>query len=133
MRVRSSDFDYASDSSSVFGYAIDMSEENASEEIRSNMLPPWQVSLGYTAVGVILTLLLFLFPGLRRLHLSSGESLPTPFLVIAVPLLASGWALVGIFWKRADQNRRWSLISLGIAILTIALGFLAFWTDPLRQ
>lgn len=110
-----------------------MSEDNVSENIRRNMLPPWQVSLGYTAIGVILTLLLFLFPGLRRLHLSSGASIPTPILVMAVPLLASGWALAGFFWKRTDRNRRWSLISLSIAMLTIALAFLAFWTDPFRQ
>ncbi|MBI4557236.1 MAG: hypothetical protein HY706_06610 [Candidatus Hydrogenedentes bacterium] len=86
---------------------------------------PWQVSLFYTGLGAVFTEMLFFFPGLQRFPLPGGGFLRTPFVVMCVPLLGIAWALAGIARRKRDANQLWCFLSLGVAVVCMALAFLA--------
>lgn len=89
-------------------------------------LPAWAVSTVLAGIGACFSFLILLFGNLRTLPLPNDIILPTPFLVLMVPILAILWALSGMIRGKQRHKLRWYLLSLGIASVSILLTFIAF-------
>jgi hypothetical protein len=95
--------------------------------------PPWKLSLYTAVVALGFVAVVFIFPGLRRIPLPGGTFLPTPYLLLIIPLIAVFWGVVGYLREELQSERNRSMIGVGLAILATVLMFVAVQTDPARR
>ncbi len=93
-------------------------------------IAPWQWSVYIAAAGVVFVLLMLIFPGLRRVQLSATSYVPTPMVLLAFPLFAMLWGVVGLIRVEYFRDRPKCLIGIGLSVLTIILAVVAVRTDP---
>lgn len=94
--------------------------------------PPWKLSLYTAAAGAVLVAVVLIVPGLRRMALPWGGTLPTPYLFLLAPAMALFWAGAGYFGRGHTEERRRCWYGAALAIATIALALFAVYTDPAR-
>jgi len=97
--------------------------------------PPWKLSLYVACAGVVLAILLFIFPGLCRIVLPGGRYLPTSFVLLIIPAMALFWGVVGLLGKQKEyeEGRSRCYIGMGVSVLAAALLIGAFFADPARR
>ena len=94
--------------------------------------PPWKLSL-YTAVlALALVGIVFVFPGLRRIPLTGDTYLPTPYVLLIIPIIAVFWGILGYMREEMLSDRNRSMMGIGLAIVATVLMFVAVQTDPAR-
>jgi len=91
---------------------------------------PWKLCLYIAGAGLAAVLLLLIFPTLRRAPLGGDSYLPTPYFLIAVPVMAIVWGVVGIMSEEQYPYRMHCFSGIGLALLTIVLCVVAVSTDP---
>lgn len=94
--------------------------------------PPWKLSLYTAVVALILVGAVFIFPGLRRIPLAGGSYLPTPYVLLIVPIIAIFWGVLGFIREEMQSDRNRSIAGVGLAIVAAVLMFVAVQTDPAR-
>ncbi|MBX7254750.1 MAG: hypothetical protein K1Y02_00215 [Candidatus Hydrogenedentes bacterium] len=94
------------------------------------MPQPWQVSLYIASAGLLAVLLMFVFPSFRRIPLGPTSYIPTPYVMLLIPLIAVVWATVGIIRVEFFRDRSKCFIGIGLAVLTLILSVVAVRTDP---
>lgn len=96
--------------------------------------PPWKLSAITAGVGVVVMVVLLIFPYLRRIDLPGfGGVVPTPYLLMVIPTLAIVWSLIGFIGASYRMDRSKTFIGFGLAVLCIVLGVVAVRTDPARE
>ncbi|MFP4191057.1 MAG: hypothetical protein ACLFU6_03195 [Candidatus Hydrogenedentota bacterium] len=98
---------------------------------------PSVISLAVAGLGLALMLLVLFVPDLRRVGLGPDAYLPTPLILLIIPLVGAAW---GIFGMKAQSDGRtpyrtiWrrSMAGVGIAIVSCVIGVFAWQTDPAR-
>lgn len=92
-------------------------------------IQPWLMSV-YIALGaIVVALLMFLIPGLRRIPLGGGNFFPSTYVVLIIPILAIVWAAVGLFKEDYYEDRSKCFLGIGLALVASVLTFVAMWTD----
>ena len=94
--------------------------------------PPWELSLYTACAGVALALIVLLFPGLRRFALPWGGVVPTPYLLILIPVVSIFWGVLGMALKEYREDRYRCLIGIGVALVSCVMMIVAVHTDPAR-
>lgn len=102
--------------------------------VASARKPPdaWKVSLYTAGVGVIAMALLFLVPSLRRVPLPGGDYIPTPYILLLVPVFGALWAFWGLAKEENYSARIRCFYGLGVAVIACILAVVAVYTDPAR-
>jgi len=95
-------------------------------------VPPWLMSMALACSGALASVLVWLFPNLRRFPLPFQILVFTPYLVLVVPMAAAIWALTGMLPSGRRAEWRWCAVALGIALLSILCTLALFWMDPSR-
>ncbi|MBI4559536.1 MAG: hypothetical protein HY706_18260 [Candidatus Hydrogenedentes bacterium] len=126
--------------------AADSEKDHAAEEVPEGEVgdealvasvrkppPPWKLSLYSAAAGIAAILIILVLPSLRRITLVGSSYLPTPYILLPIPIFAIFWAAIGLYHKDYQEDRPRSWIGLGLAVVTILLAFVARWTDPALQ
>ena len=91
---------------------------------------PWQWSV-FAALGAIaIALIILLFPSLRRISLGPTAYIPTPLILVLIPIISVIWAIVGLSDERYFEDRNKCFAGLGLALLSVLLGIVAWATDP---
>lgn len=91
---------------------------------------PWQVSLYIAAAGLLAVLLMFVFPSFRRIPLGPTSYIPTPYVLLIIPLIAVIWATVGLIRVEFFRDRSKCFIGIGLSVVTLVLSVVAVQTDP---
>jgi hypothetical protein len=91
---------------------------------------PWQWSLYIAAAGVVIVLIVLLFPALRRVPLGGTAYVPTPIILLVFPLLGIVWAAIGLMRVEYYRDRPKCLVGIGLSLLTVILAIVAVRTDP---
>ena len=98
---------------------------------------PSLISLSVAGLGLALMLLVLLVPDLRRVALGPDAYLPTPLILLIIPIVGGAWGILGMQQQsdgRTPYRTIWmrSVTGVGIAIVTCVLGVVAWQTDPAR-
>ncbi len=112
-----------------------LDEEEAQEEsIEERVLvhsvrrapAPWKISVAAAAVGLLLVIAVLLMPAMHRF-------MPSPYLLLLVPVIAAAWGAAGLMTESEDgPNKSRSMAGLGVAVVAIVLGVVAVQNDPAR-
>ena len=94
--------------------------------------PPWKMSLYIACAGVLLALIVLVFPGLRGFATPWGSYFPTPYLLLVAPVVSVLWGLMGMVSGEDQQDRYRCLIGMAVAALACVLMIVAVYTDPVR-
>ncbi|MCC6697795.1 MAG: hypothetical protein IT365_19365 [Candidatus Hydrogenedentes bacterium] len=93
-------------------------------------IQPWQMSLYIAVAGLVIVLLMLVFPGLRRIPLGGTNYIPTTLVVMIFPILSCVWAGLGLYKDEYFRDRSKCFIGIGLSIAGAALAILAMVTDP---
>ncbi len=99
---------------------------------------PSVISISVAGLGLVLMLLVLIFPDLRRVALGPDTFLPTPLVLLIIPLVAVAWGILGMQQKESDSRTpyrtlwRRSAAGVAIAVVSCVLGVVAWQTDPAR-
>ena len=92
----------------------------------------WRVATVYSALSVMFTLLLAIYPGFRRFPLPSGNMFPIAALALIVPLLTLVWGGMGFFRGSGGSQGRLCAVCMGVGGLCLAAVCYICWNDFLR-
>ena len=91
---------------------------------------PWQWSF-YVAIGAIaIALIMLIFPSLRRISLGPTGYIPMPLVLVFIPAISIIWAIVGLTSEKYYDDRSKCFVGLGLALVGVLLGVVAWATDP---
>lgn len=94
-------------------------------------LTPWKVGLWGSSLGLSFSVLYAIFPKLHQLSLPGETSLPTLYLVLSLPIVASVWAIIGIVRRKRDANVFWCYFSLLLSFFAVVFDVTAAWMETL--
>ena len=95
--------------------------------------PPWKTSLTLGVAGLLLMLIVFIFPELRRFSAPWDPSYPIAHFILLVPIFGLVFAAIGLFGKEYAEERGKAIRGLVLGLATIALGIAVITTDPARE
>lgn len=95
--------------------------------------PPWKLSLYTAGLALVLVAIVFIFPTLRRIPMPGGAFLPTPYVLLIIPIIAVFWGILGYMREEMLSDRNRSMIGIALAIVASILMFVAVQTDPARS
>jgi len=112
-------------------------EEDVSDEALVGSIrqppPPWKLSAVTGGAGVLVMIVLLIFPPLRHVDMpGTGAILFIPYVLMIVPLIAIIWSVIGFVGADYEFDRPKAGIGLALAVLAIILGVYAVKTDPKR-
>lgn len=98
---------------------------------------PSVISLAVAGLGLALMLLVLFVPDLRRVALGPDAYLPTPLILLVIPVVGGAWGIIGMQQQsdgRTPYRTIWrrSVAGVGIAIVSCVLAVVAWQTDPAR-
>ncbi|MCH7958814.1 MAG: hypothetical protein IID08_01695 [Candidatus Hydrogenedentes bacterium] len=96
-----------------------------------NTLTPWKVALWGSSLGLLFSVLFAIFPALHRVPLPGGVSLPTLYIVVLLPVIATAWAVVGIVRRKRDANVVWCYFSILLSLFALAFDATAVWMETI--
>ena len=126
------------EAAAVGGGVVEELEEEELEEERiltaSVRKPPspWTIALVASGLGLGLMAVVLIFPGMRTMTLGAGFGLRTPLVLLVIPVIAAAWGVAGLLSSEEKPARNRSMTAIGLAVLTCALGVIAWQTDPAR-
>ncbi len=92
----------------------------------------WRVAVFYAALSVLFTLLLVVFPGLRRFPLPSGNVFPIAALTLAIPLATLVWGGIVFVRRTNPQEGRLAAMSLIVGGMCFAAVAYICWNEFFR-
>lgn len=96
-------------------------------------LEPWQWSLILGISGVVVILILLIFPSWRRIPMGPETFIPTTIFTAVFPLFSIIWAVTGIVRIEYDEDRAKCYYGIALSALTLILIVVAVVTDPARN
>ncbi|GMV98971.1 MAG: hypothetical protein AMXMBFR84_01110 [Candidatus Hydrogenedentota bacterium] len=93
---------------------------------------PWKVSLITASVGLLVMLVVAFVPALRSIPLLLVV-VPTPLVLLIIPLIALFWGVYGYFREEFYENRPKCLAGVGIAGLTILIAVASISNAPVDE
>jgi len=112
---------------------VDIMEEVAQEALVASarkMPQPWQLSLYTSIAGLLVVLVMLAFPAFRRIPLGGTSYIPTPYVILIIPLISVVWATFGLIRVEYFRDRSKCFIGVGLSLLTLVLSVVAVRTDP---
>lgn len=106
-------------------------EERHRALVKSGVQPlqPWQLSVYIAGAGIVLALLLYLFPGLRLIPFTR-PGIPTAYVLFVFPVLAGIWAFIGLTREDYYEDRPKSLLGLGVCLIAAVMTFAVLASGP---
>jgi hypothetical protein len=80
---------------------------------------PWKLCLYTAVIGLVATVVISMFPGLRKIILPGGGYIPTPYFLLIIPVFALFWAAVGIYQEKFFTDRLRVLPGVGLALFNV--------------
>lgn len=93
---------------------------------------PWKMAL-YISLCALTVALILLAPSLRRVPLGANAYLPAHIVPILMAAVAVGWAIYGVYTQRYFDERAKCIISVGVAVVIVAISVIGIVTDPARR
>ena len=93
-------------------------------------IQPWQMSMYIAVAGLVIVLLMLVFPSLRRIPLGGTNYIPTTLVVMIFPILSFVWAGLGLYKDEYFRDRSRCFIGIGLSVVGAALAIFAMLTDP---
>ncbi len=93
---------------------------------------PWKMAL-YISLCALAIALILMVPAIRRVPLGANAYLPTHIVPILMAAVAVGWAIYGMYTQRYFDERAKCIISVGVAVVIVAISAVGIVTDPARQ
>lgn len=84
---------------------------------------PWKVSLGFGVAALAIAGALLALPALKDTVLGNVGIFTAAFIVAVCPLLALGWAVMGLVERHPSESRKFNLLGLVLALGALGLAF----------
>ncbi|MFA6239459.1 MAG: hypothetical protein WC655_00935 [Candidatus Hydrogenedentales bacterium] len=91
---------------------------------------PWVLSMYIGLAGLLIVLVMLVFPTLRRIPLGGTSFVPSPYVILIVPVISVIWATIGLIRVEFFRDRSKCFIGICLSLLTLVLSVVAVQTDP---
>ena len=98
---------------------VEVLEETEDTPKRIYVIKPWKTAFVSAVFGGVYALLYAIFPIFHRIPLADGGTFGSLYFAMAIPLLSSLWAGVGLIRRKRDAHTAWCLMSLFLAFFSL--------------